>query len=43
MLPSITQATNMKSTGRCTAMKATHADYDYILGVADVILLSEMI
>jgi hypothetical protein len=43
VIPLITQATNLKSNGRCTAMKGTHADYAYILVVAGVILLVEMI
>jgi hypothetical protein len=43
MLPSITQATNLMSNGRWTAVKGTHADHAYILGVADVILLTEVI
>jgi hypothetical protein len=43
VLPSVTQATNLRSNGRCTAMKGTHADHAYILGVADVILLAEVI
>jgi hypothetical protein len=43
MLPSITQATSLKSKGMCTAMKGTHADHAYILEVAEVILLAEVI